>query len=214
MRTNSKGQNVNFRISYKKRGRAPAHAWVAAVSDSFKPSGRRDAQEGTEEQNKSALNVSSPGNDCHAGELARRKLLVKPLRHRFGFFFTFYWVGVDGSKFTTFHVVSRILCDDEPANLTHASTRSLHTPVRFEKIGELGRFAADLLQYWVSIKRGFLFGTTTILKCTGVQNDCTHLTKNRNRRSGCRYHNWPFFKSKVYYIKIQVGNIAFVNGNN
>lgn len=119
-------------------------------------------------------------------------------------------VGVDGSKFTTFHVVSRILCDDEPANLTHASMRSLHTPVRFEKIGELGRFAADLLQYWVSIKRG----TTTILKCTGVQNDCTHLTKNRNRRSGCRYHNWPFFKSKVYYIKIQVGNIAFVNGNN
>ena len=53
--------------------------------------------------------------------------------------------------------------------------------------------AADLLQYWVSIKRGFPFGTTTILKCTGVQNDCTHLTKNRNRRSGCRYHNWPFF---------------------
>lgn len=68
-------------------------------------------------------------------------------------------VGVDGSKFTTFHVVSRILCADESANLTHASTRSLHTPVRFEKIGELGRFAADLLQSWISIKRGFpLFG--------------------------------------------------------
>ena len=89
LRTNSKGQNVNFRISYKKRARAPAHACVAAVSDSFKPSGRRDAQEGTEEQNKSALNVSSPGNDCHAGELARRKPLVKPLRHRLGFFLHF-----------------------------------------------------------------------------------------------------------------------------
>jgi len=68
-------------------------------------------------------------------------------------------VGVDGSKFTTFQAVSRILHDDEPANLTHASTHSLHTPVRFEKIGELGRLAADLLQSWVSIKRGFpLFG--------------------------------------------------------
>ena len=62
-------------------------------------------------------------------------------------------VGVDGSKFTTFHVVSRILCDDEPANLTHASTRSLHTPVRFEKIGELGRFVAILGQHktWIPI---------------------------------------------------------------
>ena len=36
-------------------------------------------------------------------------------------------VGVDGSKFTTFHAVSRILYDDEPADLTHASTHSLET---------------------------------------------------------------------------------------